>query len=159
MAAMDFNKALDMKASEVKAVPVPPVGHYVWQVSAVPSINDGDVWQSVEFPLQAVSVAEDADDVDADALKEYGKVTSIRNRKSFMFNKQEGTETDLISFQNQIKRFCIDHLKVEDGENMSLRQLMNAPVNKRCIGQLTHKPDKNDPEVIRANVGRTAPVE
>lgn len=159
MAAMDFNKALDMKASEVKAVPVPPVGHYVWQITAVPTITDGDVWQIVEFQLQATGVFEDADDVDADALKEFGKVTSIRNRKSFMFNKQEGTETDLITFQNQLKRFMVDHLQIEGGEDMSLRQLMNASVNKRFVGQLTHKADKQDAEVIRANVGRTAPVE
>jgi hypothetical protein len=158
MAAMDFNKALDVKASEVKAVPVPPIGHYVWQVTAIPAISDGEEWQSVEFRLQAVSVFEDANDVDADELKVFGNVTSIRNRKSFMFNKITGTETDLISFQNQIKRFMIDHLKIEDGDNMSLRQLMNASVNKRFVGQLTHKPDKNDQEVIRANVGRTAPL-
>lgn len=156
---MDFNKALDVKASEVKAIPVPPIGHYVWQVTAIPSINDGDVWQNVEFQLQAVGVFEDANDVDPDDLKTFGKVTSIRNRKSFMFNKIEGTETDLITFQNQLKRFMIDHLKIEDGDSMSLRQLMNASVNKRFVGQLTHKPDKNDPETIRANVGRTAPLE
>ena len=90
MAAMDFNKALDVKASEVKAVPVPPIGHYVWQVTAIPAISDGEEWQSVEFRLQAVSVFEDANDVDADELKVFGNVTSIRNRKSFMFNKITG---------------------------------------------------------------------
>lgn len=157
MAALDFNKALDVKASDVAPVPVPPIGHYVWQVTKVPEIQDGDIWQSVNFPVACIGVYEDADDVDRDELKEFGKIQGYQNRKSFMFNKQEGTETDLISFQNQIMRFMIDHLKAGD-DSMTLRQLMNASVNKRFVGQLTHKPDKQDPETTRANIGKTAPL-
>lgn len=157
MAALDFNKALDVKASEVAPIPVPPTGHYVWQVTRVPEIQDGDTWQSVNFLCQAVSVFEDTDDVDRDELKAFGKITSIQNRVSFMFNKVEGTEADLVTFQNRMKRFMVDHLQA-GGEDMSLRQLMNASVNKRFIGQLTHRQDKNDPELLRANIGRTAPL-
>ena len=159
--ALDFNSALNVKASDVKAVPVPPIGHYVWQVTKVPTINTEQRWQRVEFPVRAVSVFEDADDVDPDALKDYGKVTSIMNRVSFMFDSEEGTETDLITMQNQIKRFCADHLKIEGAEDMTLKEMLNASVNKKFVGQLVHKADKRDPsgETMQANIGRTAPLD
>lgn len=159
MAAIDFNKALDVKASEVKAVPVPPVGHYIWQVKKVPEINTEGRWNRVEFSVQAVGVYEDAGDVDMEELAAFGKVTSIQNRVSFMFDSEEGTEADMIAMQNRIKRFCADHLKIEGADDMSLKQLLNASVNKRFVGQLTHKPDKQDPETMRANIGKTAPVD
>ena len=56
MAAIDFNKALDVKASEVKAVPVAPVGHYVWQITGQGVINTEGRWNSVRFPCRAVGV-------------------------------------------------------------------------------------------------------
>lgn len=159
--AVDFMKALDVKAKDVAPVPVPPVGHYIWQVTKVPQINTEGQWQRVTFPLRAVSVFEDANDVDPDELKAYGKVTNILINHSFMFDSQEGTEADLIQFQNRIKRFCVDHLKIEGGEDMSLRQLLNESVNKKVVGQLTHRPDKRDlsGETMQAGLGRTAPLE
>jgi len=161
VAALDFNKALDVKASEVKAVPVPPVGHYVWQITGIGEINqDNETWDMINIPCQAVSVFEDADDVDREALVEYGKVTSIRNRVSFMFNKKEGTEAELIGVQNRVKRFCVDVLKIEGGENMSLRELLSSVKNKRFIAPITHSLDKRDPsgETMQANIGKTAPI-
>lgn len=161
MAGVDFNKALDVKASEVKAVPLPPTGHYVWQVTTAGAINTEGRWNSVRFPVKATGVFEDAEDVDADELKEYGKVTSITNSIVFMFDSEEGTETDLIQFQNRVKRFVADHLQVEGAEDMSLRQLLSAAVNKRFVGQLVHKQDKRDAsgETMQANIARTAPLE
>lgn len=161
MAAIDFNKALDVKAADVKAVPVPPIGHYVWQVSAIPTINTEGRWQAVRFPVKAVKTFEDADDVDADELKEYGKVTSITNSVAFMFDSEEGTETDMIQFQNRVKRFCADHLLIEGADEMSLRELLTKSVNKQFVGQLVHKQDKRDTtgETMQANIARTAPLE
>ncbi len=161
MAAVDFNKALETKASEVKAVPIPPTGHYIFQVTGVPAIVTDQRWQRVDINVRAVSVYEDANDVDSDELSAYGKVTSITNRVSFMFDSEEGTETDLIRFQNQVKRFCADHLKIEGAEDMSLKQMLNAAVNKRFVGQIVHKADKRDStgETMQANISRTAPVE
>lgn len=158
MAGLNFMSALDVKAEDVKPVPVPPAGHYVFQVTKPGVINDGEVWQSVRFSCQAVSVFEDANDVDPDDLKAFGKVTSIMNDKSFMFNKQDGTETDLIRFMNDVKRFCADHLQIEGAEKMTLRELMAKSANKRFVGQLNLKPAKNNPEQLMANIGKTAPV-
>lgn len=161
MAAIDFSKALDVKAAEVQAVPLPPIGHYVFQITAPGQINTEGRWNSVRFTAKAVSTFEDANDVDPDALAEFGKVTSIVNSVSFMFDSEEGTETDLIQFQNRVKKFCADHLKIEDAENKSLRQLLAEAQHKRFVGQMVHKQDKRDPsgETMQAQIGRTAPVE
>ena len=160
MAALDFNKALDVKASEVKAVPVPPVGHYIWQITGVGEINnENDKWWMVNVPVVGVQPFEDADDVDQEALKEYGKISSFRTRMTWMLEKGVATETDMISLQNRIKRFMVDHVKVEGGEDMTLRELLSACKNKRFVGQLTHKADKRDAETMNANITRTAPID
>lgn len=158
MAGLNFMSALDVKAEDVKPIPVPPAGHYIFQVTKPGTINDGEQWQSIRFSCQAVGVFEDANDVDPDDLKAFGKVTSILQDKSFMFNKTEGSEADLIRLQNDVKRFCVDHLKIEGAENMTLREMLAKAVNKRFVGQLNLKPAKNNPEQLMANIGRTAPV-
>lgn len=162
MAALDFNKALDVKASEVKAVPVPPTGHYVFQVTGIGEINnDNETWWMVNIPVQAVGAFEDADDVDMDALREYGKADKIRTRVTFMVNKKEGTDTDVIAVQNRIKKFCVDTLGVEDGDEKSLRELLSSIKAKRFVGQITHTVDRRDPsgETLQFNIGRTAPLD
>lgn len=158
MAGLNFMSALDVKAEDVKPVPTPPAGHYVFQVTKPATINDGEQWQSVRFPCQAVSVFEDANDVDPDDLKAYGKITSIVNDKSFMFDKINGTETDLIRFQNDVKRFCADHLQIEGADKMTLREMLAKAANKRFVGQLVLKPRKDNPEAMNVNIGRTAPI-
>lgn len=158
MAGLDFMKALDVKAEDVKPVPTPPAGHYVFQVTKPGAINDGEQWQSVRFTSQAVSVFEDANDVDPEDLAAYGKVTSLVNDKSFMFDKINGTEADLIRFQNDVKRFCVDHLQIEGADKMTLRQMLAASVNKRFVGQVVLKPRKDNPEAMNVNIGKTAPV-
>lgn len=160
MAAVDFNKALDVKASEVKAVPVPPIGHYVWIVTGQGIINTEGQWNSVRFPVRAVQVFEDADDVDRDDLAEFGKVTGIVNSVAFLFDSQDGTEADLITFQNRVKRFA-ETLGIEDTANKTLRQLCLEAANKKFVGQLVHKQDKRDAsgETMQANIGKTAPYE
>lgn len=155
--AMDFNKALDTKASEIERPPLPPIGHYVFQVTKVPVQRESEPWQFVEFNCRGVAVFEDADDVDADELEAFGKVTSIFTRKSFVFN----TEDDAAFAQtlHQLKTFCLDHLKIEGGDKMTVKELLNASVNKQFVGQLNHRPNKNDPEQSFAEIGRTAPLD
>lgn len=157
--ALDFNKALDVKAEDVKPVPLPPVGHYLFQVTKVPTINTEGRWQRVSFPVRAIGVFEDANDVDPEDLAAYGKVTNILQNVSFMFDSEEGTETDLINFQNRVMKFVRATLKAGD-DKMSLRQLLNEAVNKKFVGQITHGQDKRDAsgETMQANIGRTAPL-
>jgi len=156
--AMDFNKALSTKMEDVQRPPNPPIGHYVFQVAKVPAMTqkEGSDYQIVEFSVKGVSVFEDANDVDADELKAYGKVTNILTRKTFLFNTTDDAAFATTLFQ--LRTFLADHLQIEGAQEMSMNEALNASVNKRFVGELRHRPDKNNPEVVYAEVGRSAPV-
>lgn len=156
--AVDFNKALNSAVESIERPPVPPVGHYVWQITKVPVMEKrgkDDMYQVVEFPLQAVSVFEDANDVDPDDLKAYGKVTGIRDRLTFMFDTTDDARFQQTLFR--LKTFLKDHLKLDVNENTPLKEALNMAVNKRFVAPLSHRPDPQNPETLYTQVGRTAP--
>jgi hypothetical protein len=53
----------------------------------------------------------------------------------------------------QHKQF-LAHLGVDEG--LSLSEAMAASIGGRCIGELKHRPDPNDAELIYAEIGKTA---
>lgn len=153
---LDFNTVAVTKMEDVKAVPMPPVGTYRWRVAKLPTIRefkgqDGTEYQSVEFPVQVVAPMEDVDASDYP-----GTLTDIRQNLSFMYNRAD--EVAFAQMQNQLKRFLVDHLKCCDA-SVSLKEGMNASVNQQFLAPLNVAPDKNDPEILRARIGRTAPLD
>lgn len=153
---LDFNSIANTKVEDVKAVPLPPVGHYRWRVTKLPTIRDfsgkdGTEYQSVDFAVQVVAPLEDVEPA------EYaGELTDIRQSLGFLFNKAD--ETAFIRMQNNLKRFLLEHLQVGD-ESMSFKELFNASVNAQFVAPIQWTPNKNDPEQMNANIGRTAPLE
>lgn len=154
---VNFTDALKTKAGDIERPPIVPVGTYVSSVSKVPTIEtigDGK-WDTLDFQL-LLQVPQD--DVDPEALKEYGglsKASVIRHR--FMFNKEDEAAFNRTLFN--LKRFLLDHLKVEGNENTSLSELIDASVGHQCLTFIGWRPDKNDQEVIYAEIKKTAPVE
>lgn len=158
--AMDFNKALTTAVESIERPPVPPIGHYVWHITKVPTMEkrgQDDMYQVVEFPLKAVKVFEDANDVDADELKAYGKVENITNRLTFMFDTTDEAKFAQTLFR--LKTFLKEHARVDMDDKTALKEALNSAANKRFVGELRHRPDKQNPEVIYAEIGRTAPLE
>jgi len=153
---LNFNDVANQKVEAVEAVPLPPVATYRWAVTKLPSIRDfsgkdGTEYQSVEFPVRVVAVADDAD------VSDYkGEITDIRQNLSFMFNKSD--EVAFLQMQNRLKKFLLEHLKVGN-EAMSFKELFNESVNQQFLAPITWSPDKNNPEEMRANIGRTAPLD
>lgn len=154
--SFDFKEIAKTKLEEVKAVPLPPVGTYRWVVTKLPAIRefkgkDGTEYQSVEFPVQAVQALEDVD------VSEYpGEISEIRQNLSFMFDKSD--EVAFIQAQNRVKNFLTKILGCV-GDDASLAEGFNASVKKQFLAPITWTPDKNDESVIRANIGRTAPLD
>lgn len=152
----NFRDIADKKPEDVAPVPVPPAGTYLFKVTKLGDIRDvksekGE-WEAVEYSCKAVAPTED---VDADALRDYGKVDSILNRVSFMFDKND--ETAFIQTENSHKRFLQDHLKCwPDGT--SLKEAMAQAVGRQFLGTITWKPDNRDNSIIRANISKTAPA-
>ncbi len=154
---MDFNKILDVKMDAVERPPLPPIGHYVFQVKKVPEINqkEGAQWSSINFQCAAIEVYEDADDVDADDLKKFGGAKNVFSRYSFMFDSEDETQQARSKFA--LKTFLEDHLGIDPA--LTLKAALNAAVNKRFVGKLRHRADKQNAENIYAEIEKTAKLE
>lgn len=153
--ALDFKSIANKKPTEIEKVPLPPVGTYEWQIMKVPDIrdvkSDKGEWEAVEFSVRAVAPM---DNVDMSDYK--GKLDSIMNRVSFMFDKND--EVNFQKTENRLKKFLQEHVKCWD-DDMSLSEGLNAAVGGHFLGDLTWAPDKNSPGDFNANIGKTAPLD
>ena len=156
---VDFTQALNVKVEEIERPPLPPVGHYIFKVSK-PAVF-GDVgngrFDTVDFPLQAV---EAMDDVDPDQLSAVGGPTMINLRNRFMFNKGESEEDKANANRTlfNLRNFLENHLGM-DIEGMTLKEAIDQAVGQQCMANVQYRPDKDNPEIVYAELGRTAPIE
>lgn len=151
---MNFNDALNVKMDEIERPPLLPLGTYRWMVEKVPSfdtIADGR-FDVVDFQLKCMGAEED---VDADDIKAYGDITNARMRHRFMFNKEDEANFKRTLFN--LKRFIGEHLQV-DVEGVSLKEALSNTLNQSCLGTVGWRPDKNDPEIMYAEIKQTAPL-
>ncbi len=140
---MNFLEALNTKATEVEAPLNLPVGTYVWKVAKVHkegTTNNGE-WVFVEIPVVPVSPFEDADDVDASELADFGDLRQGTNRISFMAPTDKDKENEQKRTLNNLKRFLLDVLKVEGDEDSTLKELLGRAPGAEFIAQATHRPD------------------
>lgn len=152
-----FTESLDRKLEEIERPLNPPTGHYVWSVMKHPEVdtfesNAGDPFSRVTFTCVIVSAT---DDVDEDDLAEFGNVAGVMSRKTFMFNESEDKENDFDRAMFQMRQF-LEACGVDEG--LSQSEAMAAAVNAQFTGELRHRPDKNDPEVIYNEIGKTTVV-
>lgn len=153
---MRFSDALDRKLEDIKRPPNLPVGHYVWQVQKHPDMDDiessktGMTYDRIVFQLSCISAS---DDVDEDELADFGNVQGQVQRKTFMFPTDEEEKASFERTMFNLRRF-LGHLGVD--ENLPLSEALANSVGQQCLGELTHRPDPNDPEVVYAEVGKTA---
>lgn len=154
---VNFADALKTKAGDIERPPLVPIGTYSAIVSKVPTIEtigDGK-WDVLDFQMRLQSPG---DDVDPEALKEYGGLgaQSVLRRR-FMFNKEDESAFKRTLFD--LKRFMLDHLKIEGSDSSQLNELIDGSVNHSCLVFIGWRPDKNDPEVVYAEIKKTAPNE
>lgn len=152
--SMNFNDVLNTSLDEIERPPLLPVGTYEWVISKIPTLDtspDGN-WDIVNFPLKCVRAT---DDVDQDALATFGPVTNAFQRFSVLFDKNDSHAFEQSKFK--LKRFLEEHVGVEKG--LPMKQALNASVNKRILGTVAWKQDKNDSELYHANISKTAPID
>ena len=138
---MDFNEALNQKASDIEKPPLMPQGTYVWEVTKVPAIttSKSGEWDIAEFLVKAIQAE---DDVDEDDLAEFGAVTQARNKVSFMFSKNEDNKTDNENMLYRLKSFLTETLGIEEGD-LTLKELMADAPGKMFLAQAVWRPDRD----------------
>lgn len=159
---MDFSEALNINTSEIEKPPLPPLGHYVFQVAkivlgSIESKKTGDKWDTVEFQLQGVDATQDVDPV---SLEQFGGAKMVRVTNRFMFPKGDKPE-DEANFKRTLfncKRFLTEHLGMDVGDDMPLKQAIDSSKGMQCVGSIQYRPNPDNPEEIYAELGRTAPL-
>jgi hypothetical protein len=155
---MRFSDALDRSLEEIKRPPNLPIGHYIWQIEKHPDMDEftssrtGDPFERITFNLICAGAS---DDVDTDLLAEYGNPAGARNRKTFMFSNNEEEKASFDRSMFNLRRF-LGHCGVDEG--LSIGEALAASVGQQFLGELTHRPDPNDTEIIYTEIGKTAEV-
>jgi hypothetical protein len=149
-----FKDALNIKMEEIKRPPLLPQGHYVAQVTKVPEIlQEHDNYDYVDFTIK---ILQPSDDVDSSELQEFGGLNNVVRRHRFLFDKNDEAAFNRTMYQ--LKRFLLDHLKVEGSEGSSLNELLNQAVNHQFLVRYGRRTDKMDKEIQYEQIAGTAPV-
>jgi hypothetical protein len=152
---MRFTDMLNATAEDIKKPPVPPAGTYLLKVKKVPEIGDftakksGTEFKTITF-LCAVVVAQE---VDADALAEFGKIEGYTLRKQFMFSQDPEDVSNTMASEDRLKSFLITLGALADG--MSINEALAASVGRDFVGEVTHRLNPENPDQPFAEIGRT----
>lgn len=152
---VDFASALNTRANDVEKPKLLPRGTYVWKVAKVPTQSEtpSGEWNVIEFPLQCV---EATSDVDQDDLEEFGAVTGVRNRISFMFPTDPEKKNDFDRALYRLREFLTGILGLEANEDTTLKELLDGSVNYQFMAVATWTPGRDGETYV--NVGNYAPV-
>lgn len=154
---MNFTDALNVNVAEIERPPLPPIGTYTWKVEKVEfgEVGTANKFDTVDIRLQAI---ESGEDVSPSKLSDFGGLKMVKQRLRFMFPKAEGEEQKA-QFERtmfNLRRFLEEHLKLDP--NGTLKQKLTECIGQVCLGDIKYRPDQNDPEVMYAEIGRTAPL-
>lgn len=153
-----FADALDRSMETIKRPPPLPIGHYVLGVKKAPNPPEamnsakGD-YEKLTVELQVIAPS---DDVDPDELAEYGNVAGVPMRIDFIFNLDPEETQKFEGSLNRLKSF-IGHCGI-DVEGGTLGEKLMELSGAQFLGEIKHRPDPNDSEILYNEVGRTAPV-
>lgn len=156
---MDFLEALkSTKTDEVEPPKEMPIGTYVWTVSKVPSatVTKSGEWSIVEFPIKCVSAM---DDVDEDDLAEFGAVSGVTSRISFMAPTDPDRKNEAERAIYNIEQFLTKVLQIDTEAGESLHETMGKAINHQFLGQATYRADPNDAEKRYLEVKQWAPLD
>jgi hypothetical protein len=150
-----FSDLLDRKAEEIKQPPLLPAGIYQAMVKKYPEVNelrsDKGQFERLTFSLEIIAPNE----VDEDAIAEFGTVQGYPIRHDFIINNGEDADAARAreGTLNRIKSFLTDLGAFSEG--MTLQEGLVASVSSSCLVEIGHRPDPNDPERFYTEVKRT----
>lgn len=146
--AENLASILDRPHTEIKAPEAMPAGHYTFMTIGLPRF-DKSTKKGTEFVEFKVRYLNAYDDVDADELEKVGGC--------------EGKETNLTFYLTEksayrLGDFLKDDLKIDHGEDTTVRAMIDESPNKQFVGQIKHTPS-DDGKRMYANIASTGPVE
>jgi hypothetical protein len=150
-----FADALDRSLETIKRPPPLPIGHYVMRVVKMPDPaeemtgKDGTTYEKLTINVQTVSAS---DDVDPDELQAYGNVAGVPMRIDFIFNTEDDMKFE--GSLNRLKEFMA-RCGVDVEESSTLGEKLAELPNTQFLGEVKHRLDPNDPNVVYNEVGRT----
>ncbi len=151
--SLNFSDFANKKLNEIEAVPLPPVGHYRFAITKIPEItttNNG-MWDILNVPCRAQEA------VDVEDIADYkGDIKGILMSVRFMFDKND--EVAFTKTLNQVKRFFTKHVKCASDDD-EIKIMLNNCVGQEFLGTVKWTVDKNDAEIMYANIATTAPLE
>lgn len=154
--SFNFVEALNKTPADIKRPPILPIGTYEWQIRKYEfdKSNDGK-WEMCTFHLNCTGVG---DDVDPDALSDFGNAVGTYMRYTFLFDTEDKARFEQTLYR--LKRFLTDTVKCwsEANGGSSLKQGIDNSVNHKFNGHLRWKADKSDTEVQYAEIDKTAPL-
>lgn len=153
---VNFNDVLKTKGGDIERPPLIPIGTYRGAIAKCQQGEAGQDWDTIDFQIGLI---EPQSDVDMDELAKYGSLKSTQVRHSFMFSKKGDDEAATARTLFNLKRFLGETLKVEDLENMSIKEALGQVQGRQLLVNIGLRPDKNDPDTFYNQVKKTAPLE
>lgn len=158
MVKIDFTKeALNSKVGDIERPPLLPQGSYICSVAKAPTFREtgeNDMYHVISYTLNVLSAM---DDVDPDAIAEFGDITKQQIRHDFLFNTEDQALFDRTKYN--VRRFLEEHLQIEGAEKMGMKQALQESVNHQCIVEVGWRPNPDNPDEFFLNIRRTAPLE
>ena len=156
--AKRFSDALATKVEDFQRPPNLPAGHYTFQVTKHADISefesrDGVTFDRVTFTCTPVAAQ---DDVDEDELSQFGDYSKVAVRKQFLIPDGEQDAAGYDNSMFNVRRF-LEHCGIK--EDVPLGEALADAVMTQFMGELNHRPDKNNPEIVYQEIGRTALAE
>jgi len=150
-----FSEALDRAVEDIKRPPPLPLGNYIFRVTKMPDPPREVQGQEAEILTISVAVVQPMEDVDPDALEEFGNVVGSPARVEFYFNTAPDEQTRFEQTLNRLKIF-LESCGVDTSG--SLKEALSQIANAQFVGEIGHRSDKNDHEIQYAEIRKTAPV-
>ncbi len=158
--AANFMDALNTKASEIEKPSLMPEGTYVWAVNKPhkESTSKDGKWFTIEVPCVPKFPYEPAEDVDMDAVAEYGDLKAGTNSIRFMLDTTAEGKVDQEKFLYNIKRFLLDTLRVEGDDDATIKELLGKMIGAEFVAHASHRyvPDRDE---TYCDVKNWAPME